>query len=94
MAKVNISLPDELLDEVDSLAQELDESRSGFVREATVRYVATVRSESEERRRREQIERALASARALADSTHADGESAESIVRRDRDSDYGNRDDG
>ena len=45
MAKVNVSLPDDLLHDVDALADELHSSRSGFVAEATAKYTAEVRAE-------------------------------------------------
>ena len=92
MAKVNISLPDELLDDVDELASELSESRSGFVREATARYVAHVQTERAEEARRARIDSAMRSAREIAEQIPASGPSAEDLVRRDRDSDYGSHD--
>jgi len=91
MAKINISLPDELLEEVDSLADELRESRSGFVREATTRYVTQVQTERAEQLRREEIDHAMRSAREIAQQIPAGGPDAESLIRRDRDSDYGPR---
>jgi metal-responsive CopG/Arc/MetJ family transcriptional regulator len=93
VAKINISLPDELLDEVDDLASELSESRSGFVREATTHYVAHVQAEREARERAERIDGAMRAAREIAERLPAGGPSAEELVRRDRDSDYGNADD-
>ena len=88
MAKVNVSIGDDLLGEVDSLARELDLSRSGFVQEATARYVATVREEQAEKSRRESILEALAEARRL--SVKVGSFDSTAVIRADRDSDYGN----
>lgn len=83
MAKVNVSLPDDLLAEVDALAQELDRSRSGLVQEATARYVADVRDERARAERRDSIERAMTSARKLGKEVgYFDTEAA---IREDRD---------
>jgi hypothetical protein len=56
--KVNISLPREILDEIDDAAKELGMTRSGFVAEASVRYVADVRNLSAEEQRCKDVERA------------------------------------
>jgi metal-responsive CopG/Arc/MetJ family transcriptional regulator len=87
MAKVNVSLPDELLEEVDELAEETHESRSGFVREATSRYVAEVRAEAAERERRERIGRAIKSMRETAKRIPPGSLPAEEQIRKDRDRD-------
>ncbi len=88
MAKVNVSLPDELLKDVDALAEELNRSRSGLVQEATAHYVADVREQRAIARRRVEIEGAMAEARKLA-SLVPDGEDTTASIRRDRDGDYG-----
>jgi predicted transcriptional regulator len=88
MAKVNVSLPDDLLEQVDELAAQADRSRSGFVQEATARYVVAVREERAEAERRASIERAAAGMRAL--SAKVGAFDATSAIRADRDSDYGN----
>ena len=86
MAKINISLPDELLADVDALAAELERSRSGLVAEATARYVASIYDERAEAERRARIDRAIEDAREIGrrvgtfDSTAA--------IRADRDRDY------
>jgi metal-responsive CopG/Arc/MetJ family transcriptional regulator len=90
MAKVNVSLPDELLAEVDEIARELDRSRSGLVQEATARYVARVREEREEAQRRADIAEAMAGMREIAEKIGPFPDSTE-VIRRDRDSDYGRR---
>ena len=89
MAKINVSLADELLSDVDELAAQLHRSRSGLVQEATARYVAAVRAEQAEADRRASIEEAIAGARALSIKVGAFDSTAQ--IRADRDSDYGNK---
>ena len=61
--KVNVSLPEELVGEIDETAGELGLTRSGFIAEASARYVADVKNLSAEERRRRDIDRALATFR-------------------------------
>ena len=83
MAKINISIPDELLGDVDELAAELARSRSGLVAEATARYVTAIREEQAAAKRRERIDRAIASAGDIARTFGTlDGTAS---VREDRD---------
>ncbi|MDO8914911.1 MAG: ribbon-helix-helix protein, CopG family [Coriobacteriia bacterium] len=89
MGKVNVSLPDELLETVDALALELDRSRSSIVAEATAQYVVRVAEEREREHRRSSIEAAMTDARELAGRVPAGGDTTMAI-RRDRDRDYGN----
>ena len=58
--KVNVSLPEQLVSEIDEVAAELGTSRSGFIAEASARYVADLRNLTAEERRRKDIERARA----------------------------------
>ncbi len=85
MAKINVSLPDRLLTEVDELAAELERSRSGLVQEATARYVAHIREERARVERRESIERAMRSARGLSEKIESFDSTA--AIRADRDRD-------
>jgi predicted transcriptional regulator len=85
MAKVNVSIPDELLEEVDSLAAELHRSRSGFVQEATAHYVTRVRSERERAEREKAIHQATLGMRRLS-GLLPPGEDGTLLIRRDRDS--------
>lgn len=62
MAKVNIYIPDDLLEHVDADATALGRSRSSIVQEALAEYVST-RAESE---RRAGVERAIAIADRIA----------------------------
>jgi metal-responsive CopG/Arc/MetJ family transcriptional regulator len=87
MAKINVSIPDELLEDVDELAEELHESRSGLVREATERYVAEVRAEQAERERYERIGRAIEGMRETAKRIPPGSLPAEEQIRKDRDRD-------
>ena len=57
--KVNVSLPEHLVSEIDEAAAELGLSRSGFIAEAATRYVVEVREHTAEERRRKDIERAI-----------------------------------
>jgi metal-responsive CopG/Arc/MetJ family transcriptional regulator len=88
MAKVNVSIPDALLHEVDDLAAELASSRSGFVQEATARYVAQLREDRAERERQETIAKAMEGARRLSASM-LPGPDTTALIRADRDSDHG-----
>ena len=45
MAKVNISLPDELLQRIDVEARVLEISRSGLIQEAAARYIAAAETD-------------------------------------------------
>lgn len=85
MAKVNVSLPDTLLDEVDELATMLGRSRSGFVQEATALYVAHVRDEQAAEDRRRSIQEAIVGMRELA--KHLEPFDSTAAIRADRDRD-------
>jgi metal-responsive CopG/Arc/MetJ family transcriptional regulator len=83
MAKINVSMPDALLQEVDALAADADTSRSGFVAEATANYVAHILHERAETERRERIERAISDARRIGERV---GEwDSTAAIRRERD---------
>ncbi|NTW28333.1 MAG: hypothetical protein HGA39_03080 [Coriobacteriia bacterium] len=58
MAKINISLPQELLDEIDSEADVLCITRSGLIQEASVRYITAARTDREAEIKRLRIESA------------------------------------
>jgi len=85
VAKINISIPDALLADVDGLAAALRESRSGLLQEAAARYVNDVRAEMARAERRASIERAIASARALSEQIEPFDSTA--AIRADRDRD-------
>ena len=88
MAKVNVSLPDGLLADVDDLASQLHRSRSGLVQEATARYVAQLRDERAALERENGIREAMAGMRETARSI-AKGPDPTMLIRADRDADYG-----
>lgn len=88
MAKINVSLPDDLLRQVDEIAREFDRSRSGLVAEATEHYVANLRAERAAHEREARIRAAMAHAREIAKKVPP-GPPAEEIIRRDRDTDRG-----
>ena len=83
MAKVTISIPDDLLAEVDALAAELNESRSGLVQEATASYVTAAAEKRSQAERRARIERAIKTARSLA--PYIGSFDATAMIREDRD---------
>jgi len=56
MTKLNISMPQELLDEIDAEASALGLTRSGLIQEASARYVTQARSDREAEVRRLRIE--------------------------------------
>jgi metal-responsive CopG/Arc/MetJ family transcriptional regulator len=70
--KVNISLPEGLVSEIDEAAGELGLTRSGFVAEASVRYVADVKNLTAEEQRRKDIQRAIDGFRRIRESHPAD----------------------
>jgi metal-responsive CopG/Arc/MetJ family transcriptional regulator len=86
MAKVNVSLPDDLLEDVDALAAELHRSRSGLVQEATARYVAEAHAERAKLERTERIEAAISGMREIAKQAPP-GPDTTGLIRRDRDRD-------
>ncbi|MCE5192287.1 MAG: ribbon-helix-helix protein, CopG family [Actinomycetia bacterium] len=85
MAKVNVSLPDSLLDEVDDIAAALGRSRSGLVQEATALYVAQIRDEQAAEERRRSISEAITGMREL--SKHLEPFDSTAAIRVDRDRD-------
>jgi metal-responsive CopG/Arc/MetJ family transcriptional regulator len=58
--KFSISLPSELVDELDDLAQSEGLTRSGLIREAAAEYVAVRKSSDAEEARRHRIGEAIA----------------------------------
>lgn len=85
MAKVNISIPDELLEQVDALAEELHTSRSGLIQEASAHYVTSTRAEQARIERERNITEAIRIAQEL--SEQIDPFDVVSTIRSDRDRD-------
>ncbi|MDP2183011.1 MAG: type II toxin-antitoxin system HicB family antitoxin [Actinomycetota bacterium] len=83
--KVNVSLPEHLVAEIDETAEELGLTRSGFIAEASARYVADVKNLSAEEMRRRDIDRAIAGMRRIgAKLTETDIQGMMDQLRRDR----------
>ena len=80
MTKLNISMPSELLAEIDSEASELGLTRSGLIQEASARYVATARSDREAERRRLSVESAAARMRAIGVRFELTGDAAQLVA--------------
>ncbi len=84
--KVNVSLPEHLVSEIDEVANELGISRSGFIAEAASRYVADVKNLSAEEMRRRDIQRARATWRRIGATLPPEAvDEMISQTRRDRD---------
>lgn len=65
MYKVNVSLPEDLVSEIDITAEGLGMSRSGFIAEASARYLTELKNLSAEEVRRQNIDRAFATFRRI-----------------------------
>lgn len=86
--KVNVSLPEELVSVIDEVASDLGMSRSGFIAEASSRYIADIRNLSAEERRRKEIQRAIAGFRRIGSKlTEQDIQDLIDQMRRDRERD-------
>jgi metal-responsive CopG/Arc/MetJ family transcriptional regulator len=80
MTKLNISMPQELLDEIDAEAGELGLTRSGLIQEAAARYVAGARSDRDAERKRLRVEAAAARMRAIGERCGLAGDAAELVA--------------
>jgi metal-responsive CopG/Arc/MetJ family transcriptional regulator len=86
--KVNVSLPEHLVSEIDEAAAELGLSRSGFIAEAATRYVVDVQTLSAEERRRKDIQRAIEGFKRIgAEAPPGTGQRMMEQLRKDRDRD-------
>ncbi len=70
--KVNVSLPPDLVEDIDTVAGDLGLSRSGFIAEASARYLADVHNLTAEERRAKDIERGIATLRRIGRNVPAD----------------------
>ncbi|MBU1262146.1 hypothetical protein KKG61_08220 [bacterium] len=59
MLKINITFPEKLLEEVDSMANQLKKKRSRFLRDAVEVYIQECKRSIEEMERRRDIEEAM-----------------------------------
>jgi len=82
--KFSISLPEELVADVDDLAKADGLTRSGVIREAAEAYVAARQSADYEQRRRERIDDALAGLDVVASQWGADDRSSLDYLREIR----------
>ncbi len=82
MAKVNISVPDGLMRDIDALAKRGKVSRSAFMQEAAGRLVAQIKEQEALERRRRRIESATSEIRGL--SAAAGSSDGVAQIRRDR----------
>ena len=82
--KFSISLPEELMSDVDGLAEEEGITRSALIREATEAYVTARRSSKYEAARRERIGRAIEGFRQLARESGPDEKSSLEYLREVR----------
>ncbi|MHB9002851.1 MAG: type II toxin-antitoxin system HicB family antitoxin [Coriobacteriia bacterium] len=88
--KVNVSLPEDLVSEIDAAASDLGLSRSGFIAEASSRYVADLKNLSAQDLRRKDIDRAIATMRRIGEKLPP-GAVQEMIDQTRRDRDRGGR---
>lgn len=84
MARINITVPDGLLEDIDRTADAIGETRSGFLQEAGARYVTLIAEEHERAERIERIERAQQRARKIGERL-ADGPDGATLIRELRD---------
>lgn len=84
--KVNVSLPPELVEQIDAKAAEQGLSRSGFIAEASSHYVAELAARSAEEERVQRIDTAIQSIKARGKFIPEDADYM-SIIRRFRERD-------
>lgn len=70
--KVNVSLPPDLVQRIDDEAERGGLSRSGFIAEASARYLAELESAREREQRKADIDRAVATFRRIGKSIPKD----------------------
>jgi len=80
MTKLNISMPQELLDEIDAEAGALGLSRSGLIQEASARYVVAGRSDREAEARRLRIQAAAERMRRIGADFGLTGDTAQLVA--------------
>ena len=85
MGKINISLPDGMLEDVDRRAGEAGVSRSAYIQEAIARYGESLDAERTLDARAARIGRAMEQAREIARHVPPEAPDAESIIRAIRD---------
>jgi Arc/MetJ-type ribon-helix-helix transcriptional regulator len=89
VARVTVTLPDDVLERLDAVAADEDTSRSEVVREAAVSYLATRESGAETRARAAAVTDGLAWLEDVARKPSADPRSTVDILRETRELDGG-----
>ena len=87
VAKITISLPAELLGDIDGLAAESGESRSFVMREAALRYVTLKRDADAAAMRRRRVDRAMELMQGIRHMSAFDDRPSLEILRELRDDD-------
>ena len=87
VAKITISLPDALLEEIDARATEHGGSRSGFIQEAAARYVASLDEDASRTERERRVLEALEGMKAMRDLPLLDSRPSIEILREIRETD-------
>ncbi|MBN1270645.1 MAG: ribbon-helix-helix protein, CopG family [Candidatus Aminicenantes bacterium] len=59
MAKINISIPQEILDDIDKLSREENKTRSELLRLAFKTYLEVLKEKREEKKKQKRIENAI-----------------------------------
>jgi metal-responsive CopG/Arc/MetJ family transcriptional regulator len=83
MSKINISVPDEVLDEIDRRARSAGTTRSGFLRDAAAHYMTALDEKAAAEERSKRVLTALDKMRSLAPSVGAPGSGT--VIRELRD---------
>ena len=84
MAKINIYIPDEMLERIDCSAQDAGISRSGLIQEAMGEYLGAQERAAIAGTRQARIEAAISAARTVAEDMPADIDAA-TVIRASRD---------
>lgn len=86
MARINITIPDGLLEDVDRTAESLGTSRSAFLQEAGACYIAEITESREREQRVRDIDAAIMRARTVGAKMNP-GFDAMTQIRKDRERD-------
>lgn len=81
VAKITISIPEELLGEVDAEAAATGETRSFVIREATASYIARKHADAAAEEHRRSVEKALASMQRIAELPSDEPRSSLELLR-------------
>lgn len=83
--KISISLPSQIAEEIDLIAEEEGKTRSGVVREAALLYISNKRSKEAEKQRQDRIQRAIDGFEELARQWGPDDRTSVELLRELRD---------